>query len=148
MAAMVTSTAHGEGMLAHQVRHLQHYLGAAVPVRPGDSKDLVHPVNMEDYGFKNAREVLDMCSAVSGAVENLQALSVCSHQFMTNSFTLTTPDLSPVGVATSAVCALFNHACVPNAVIVFPKAGTGMNVVAINDIAAGEQVGMLIDSTH
>lgn len=59
---------------------------------------------------------------------------------MTNSFTLTTSDLAPVGVATSPSCALFNHSCAPNAVIVFPKKGTGMNVVAIADIKQGEEV--------
>jgi SET and MYND domain-containing protein len=59
---------------------------------------------------------------------------------MTNSFTLTTADLAPVGVATSPICALFNHGCDPSAVIVFPKVGTGMNVVAIANIKAGDEV--------
>jgi len=60
---------------------------------------------------------------------------------MTNAFTLTTPDLSPVGVALSPICALFNHSCAPNAVIVFPKVGDGMVAQAIADIAPGEEVG-------
>lgn len=59
---------------------------------------------------------------------------------MVNSFTLTTSDLAPVGVATSPICALFNHGCDPNAVIVFPRAGAGMCVVAITDIEPGQEV--------
>lgn len=45
-----------------------------------------------------------------------------------------------MGVATSPLCALFNHGCEPNAVVVFPRAGEGMKAVAIADIKAGEEV--------
>jgi hypothetical protein len=61
---------------------------------------------------------------------------------------LSTPDLTPIGVAISPTIALFNHACAPNAVVVFPEgcppgAEGGMKVVLISDIQPGEEV-----STH
>lgn len=59
---------------------------------------------------------------------------------MVNSFTLSAADLTPIGVAMSPVCALFNHSCEPNAVVVFPKGGKEMVVVALRDIAEGEEV--------
>lgn len=64
-------------------------------------------------------------------------------QFPTNSFALTLPDLTTVGVAISPVVALANHSCAPNAVVVFPNGPLkpdGMHIVAIADIAPGEEV--------
>lgn len=106
-----------EVRLGNQVNHLRHYLGAA----EGEG-DLLHPADMASFGFHSARELLDLASA-----------------FAVNSFTLSTPDLTPIGVSTSALVALCNHACWPNAVVVFPS-GREMCVVAIRDIAPGEEV--------
>ncbi|WOO84849.1 Histone-lysine N-methyltransferase ASHR1 [Vanrija pseudolonga] len=106
--------------LAGQVQHIRHYLNAAVP---SANPDVLEPADMADFGFKSASELLDMCSA-----------------FSVNSFTLSAPDLTPIGVATSPVCALFNHSCEPNAVVVFPRGGKDMQVVAISDIRPGEEV--------
>ncbi|KAL1407376.1 N-lysine methyltransferase smyd2 [Vanrija albida] len=106
--------------LAGQVQHIRHYLNAAVP---SATPDVLEPGDMADYGFKSAAELLDMCSA-----------------FSVNSFTLSAPDLTPIGVATSPVCALFNHSCEPNAVVVFPKGGKDMQVIAIGDMRPGDEV--------
>ncbi|BEJ07808.1 hypothetical protein CcaverHIS641_0410770 [Cutaneotrichosporon cavernicola] len=103
--------------LGNQVNHLRHYLGAA----EGEG-DLLHPADMASFGFNSARELLDLASA-----------------FAVNSFTLSTPDLTPIGVSTSPLVALCNHSCWPNAVVVFPS-GREMCVVAIADIAAGDEI--------
>ncbi|BEJ00036.1 hypothetical protein CcaverHIS631_0410780 [Cutaneotrichosporon cavernicola] len=100
-----------------KVNHLRHYLGAA----EGEG-DLLHPADMASFGFNSARELLDLASA-----------------FAVNSFTLSTPDLTPIGVSTSPLVALCNHSCWPNAVVVFPS-GREMCVVAIADIAAGDEI--------
>lgn len=70
-------------------------------------------------------------------------------QFVSNSFALTAPDLSNIGVCTSPLLALVNHSCEPNAVVVFPefakpgaagKSQGPMRLVAIAPIAPGEEV--------
>jgi hypothetical protein len=61
----------------------------------------------------------------------------------TNAFTLSTPSLTPVGVAISPEVAMFNHSCAPNAVVVFPEGcgeEGGMKVVLIEDVAPGQEV--------
>lgn len=53
------------------------------------------------------------------------------------------PDLATVGVAVSPVMALANHACEPNAVVVFPHGPLrkdGMHIVAIADIPPGQEI--------
>lgn len=64
-------------------------------------------------------------------------------QFPTNSFALSLPDLATVGVAVSPIMALANHACEPNAVVVFPHGPLrkgGMHIVAIADIPPGQEI--------
>jgi hypothetical protein len=62
-------------------------------------------------------------------------------QFQTNSFTLSSPDLSPLGALISPHAAMANHSCIPNAVVVFPLgAGRGLEIVAIGEIGPGEEV--------
>jgi len=64
-------------------------------------------------------------------------------QFMTNSFTLSSPSLSALGVAINPTVALCNHACWPNAAVVFPDGSKGgMQVVALRPIGEGEEVGL------
>ncbi|WVF67350.1 hypothetical protein IAT40_002105 [Kwoniella sp. CBS 6097] len=108
---------------AQQVQHLQHYLSAGNPLKPGEDEDKLGPAEMSEYGFDGVGELLDLVSA-----------------FRVNSFTLSSPSLSPLGVSTSPIVALANHSCDPNAVVVFPKGGRTMEVVAIRDIAAGEEI--------
>jgi SET domain-containing protein len=68
------------------------------------------------------------------------------YQFSANAHTLSTPSLTPIGVALSPVAALINHSCIPNCVVVFPKASQAkkvpdqLTIVAIGDIHPGEQV--------
>ncbi|ELU45157.1 zf-MYND domain-containing protein [Rhizoctonia solani AG-1 IA] len=63
-----------------------------------------------------------------------------------NAHTLSTPSLTPIGVALSPVAALINHSCVPNCVVVFPKASetkkvpNEMLIIAIGKILPGEEV--------
>jgi hypothetical protein len=61
-------------------------------------------------------------------------------QLQVNSFTLSSPSLSPIGVAMSPLIAMANHSCDPNAVVVFPEGGGAMRVVAIRDILPGDEV--------
>ena len=71
-----------------------------------------------------------------------------STQFTTNTFTVTTPTLSPLGACVAPSVALINHSCDPNAVVVFPRAGGEaskdveplLQVVAIKYIRPGEEV--------
>ena len=79
-------------------------------------------------------------------------------QFATNSFTLSTPSLSPIGVAVSPLAALINHSCDPNVAILFPRPGSStlpvkftegrpspepvLQVVAITDIPAKSEVSL------
>ena len=62
-------------------------------------------------------------------------------QFNVNSFSLTLPDLSNIGVAVCPTVALINHSCQPNCTVVFPDGPSGdMQVVAFKGIAEGEEV--------
>jgi SET and MYND domain-containing protein len=68
-------------------------------------------------------------------------------QFVTNTFTITSPSLDPIGASVSPVVALINHSCDPNAVIVFPRASASpaeeeplMHVIALRSIEANEEV--------
>ncbi|KLO09410.1 SET domain-containing protein [Schizopora paradoxa] len=77
-------------------------------------------------------------------------------KFATNSFTLSTPSLSPIGVAVSPLAALINHSCDPNVAILFPRPGPSnlpakltegrpnpepvLQVVAITDIPAKSEL--------
>ncbi|CAE6405874.1 unnamed protein product [Rhizoctonia solani] len=66
--------------------------------------------------------------------------------FSANAHTLSTPSLTPIGVALSPVAALINHSCVPNCVVVFPKASESKKlpnellIIAIGKILPGEEL--------
>ncbi|WFD03578.1 hypothetical protein MOBT1_002271 [Malassezia obtusa] len=84
----------------------------------------VSPDALPKYGFANARALLDL---------------VCAYRI--NAFTLADAQLDPIGVSISVPVALCNHACEPNAVVVFPVAGQRtMRVVAIRPIEPGEEI--------
>ena len=76
-------------------------------------------------------------------------LVVFVKKFTTNTFTISTPALTPIGACVSPVVALINHSCDPNAVVVFPRAGGEsrkdkeplMQVVALKYIAPDQEVG-------
>ncbi|KAL1721019.1 hypothetical protein EV715DRAFT_249315 [Schizophyllum commune] len=67
--------------------------------------------------------------------------------FATNSYSVTTPDLTPIGACVSPLVSLVNHSCSPNAATVFPRASKTpsadeplISVVAIRDIHPDEQI--------
>jgi hypothetical protein len=68
---------------------------------------------------------------------------------VTNSITLASPSLAPLGVCVSPLIALINHSCEPNAVVVFPRSTKDpasqepeAQVVAIRDLLLDEEVRM------
>lgn len=64
-------------------------------------------------------------------------------QIKVNSFTLSSPSLTPLGIAVSPLLALCNHSCEPNAIVVFPDGVRGgMQLIAIRDVQAGEEVSL------
>ena len=72
-----------------------------------------------------------------------------NNQFATNSFALTTPSLTPIGVVVSPLTALVNHSCDPNVAIVFPRASNKsdeplMKSVALREINPKEEVRNII----
>ncbi|KAI0037210.1 SET domain-containing protein [Vararia minispora EC-137] len=88
------------------------------------------PGELGAFGIQTAADIVDVVS-----------------RFTTNSLTLTTPSLTPLGIAVSPPFALINHSCDPNAVVVFPRASNDsraqeplMHVVAIRDIAPDEEI--------
>lgn len=65
-----------------------------------------------------------------------------SDKFGINSFSLTAPDLTNIGVAIAPAGALINHSCYPNCATVFPEGPSkDLYVVAFRSIEAGEEVG-------
>ncbi|ORX40489.1 hypothetical protein BD324DRAFT_677953 [Kockovaella imperatae] len=102
--------------LGQQIQRFRQYLSAAERDTPGLA-------DMEEYGFGRSSDLLKLFSA-----------------FQINSFTLSSPSLSPIGVAMSPIVALCNHSCEPNAVVVFPHGGRDMDIVAIRQIATGEEI--------
>ncbi|KAL6299437.1 hypothetical protein BKA93DRAFT_742312 [Sparassis latifolia] len=88
------------------------------------------PTELAAFGLSSAGDLVDLIS-----------------RFTTNTFTLTSPSLTPLGVSVCPTIALANHSCDPNAVIVFPRASSDpqaqeplMHLVAIKDIAPDEEV--------
>ncbi|TEB31963.1 SET domain-containing protein, partial [Coprinellus micaceus] len=92
---------------------------------------LTSPDQLEPYGIRSAGDLVDLIS-----------------RFTTNTFTATTPTLSPLGACVAPSVALINHSCDPNAVVVFPRAGGEtskdieplLQVVAIKHIRPGDEV--------
>ncbi|PCH45077.1 SET domain-containing protein [Wolfiporia cocos MD-104 SS10] len=88
------------------------------------------PLELEPFGLKSAGDLVDLIS-----------------RFTTNTFTLTTSSLTPIGVSVCPTIALTNHSCEPNAVIVFPWTSSSpttqeplMHLVAIKDIEPDEEI--------
>ncbi|WWC64872.1 uncharacterized protein I303_107486 [Kwoniella dejecticola CBS 10117] len=111
--------------LAQQAQHLQYYLSASIPLSNDKlaQEDILQPVNMQDFGFASLKELMHFCTA-----------------FHVNSFTLSSPSLSPIGVSNSPLMALSNHSCDPNAIVVFPDGGQNMELIAIKDIDIGDEI--------
>ncbi|TFK41651.1 hypothetical protein BDQ12DRAFT_733136 [Crucibulum laeve] len=92
---------------------------------------LTSPEGLAEYGLHSAADLVDLVS-----------------RFTTNTFTLTSPNLTPLGACVSPAIALINHSCDPNAVIVFPRAGgeakkdeePRMQVIALKYITPNEEI--------
>jgi hypothetical protein len=71
-------------------------------------------------------------------------------QFATNTHSLTTPTLTPIGLAVSPLLALINHSCHPNAVLVFPRSSKSakrepeMHLVCLQEITPGDEVSVVV----
>ena len=109
---------------------------------------LSSPTDLAEFDINSAAELVDVISRVCDLYDQ-QRRSTHSNiftQFTTNSFTLTSPSLTPLGVCVSPAVALINHSCDPNAVVVFPRSSGSaaqeplMQVIAIKPIAADEEV--------
>ncbi|CAE7207502.1 unnamed protein product [Rhizoctonia solani] len=102
---------------------LGHALASYVSHGTPDTK------KMTELGIGSAKDIVDLLS-----------------KFSANAHTLSTPSLTPIGVAISPVAALINHSCVPNCVVVFPKASESkrvpneMLIIAIGKILPGEEL--------
>ncbi|KAG2035155.1 hypothetical protein BDR03DRAFT_868689 [Suillus americanus] len=101
----------------HLAHSLVRYLG------------LSSPGELSEFGILSAGDLADLIS-----------------RFVTNTFALTSPSLTPVGVSVSPLVALFNHSCDPGAVIVFPRSSRNpaeepqMQVIALRDISPNEEI--------
>ncbi|KAH6904885.1 hypothetical protein BKA70DRAFT_1294081 [Coprinopsis sp. MPI-PUGE-AT-0042] len=90
---------------------------------------LKSPQDLEPFGIRSAGDLVDLVS-----------------RFTSNTFTLATPSLSPIGACVSPAVALINHSCDPNAVVVFPRSASSkeheplLQVVAIKAIQPGEEI--------
>ncbi|KAF8805220.1 SET domain-containing protein [Phlegmacium glaucopus] len=93
-------------------------------------------------GLTSPQELAEF--SVFGAADLVDLVS----RFTTNTFTISTPSLTPIGACVSPIVALINHSCDPNAVVVFPRAGGEsrkdqeplMQVVALKYIAPDEEI--------
>ncbi|KAH9962254.1 SET domain-containing protein [Russula dissimulans] len=92
-------------------------------------------------------DVSDPDELVPFGIESVASIVDLVSRFTTNSITLTSPSLAPLGVCVSPLVALINHSCDPNAVVVFPRSAKDpvslepeMHVVAIRDISPGEEI--------
>ncbi|KAF9458385.1 hypothetical protein BDZ94DRAFT_1226398 [Collybia nuda] len=87
---------------------------------------LTSPQELADFGLNSAGDLVDVIS-----------------RFVANTFTITTPTLTPIGASISPVIALINHSCDPNAVVVFPRSSDQeplMQVIALRPIATSEEI--------
>ncbi|KAF8157108.1 hypothetical protein B0H34DRAFT_849014 [Crassisporium funariophilum] len=92
---------------------------------------LTSPQDLSEYGMHSAADLVDLVS-----------------RFTTNTFTMSTPALAPLGACVSPLVALINHSCDPNAVVVFPRSGGDsrkdqeplMQVIALRNIGPDEEI--------
>ncbi|THG96503.1 hypothetical protein EW026_g5345 [Hermanssonia centrifuga] len=85
------------------------------------------PSDLANFGLSSAGDLVDLIS-----------------RFTTNTFTLSSFSLTPIGICVAPVVALANHSCEANAAIVFPFCNTAMQepqmqLIAIRPILQDEQ---------
>ncbi|KAL5476772.1 hypothetical protein ACEPAI_2958 [Sanghuangporus weigelae] len=81
---------------------------------------------LQEQGISSISELVDLIS-----------------KFALNSFTLTSPSLSPMGVSLAPLAGLLNHSCDPNVAVVFPRVSNQepeLQVVAIRDISTDSEL--------
>ncbi|EKM56908.1 uncharacterized protein PHACADRAFT_208075 [Phanerochaete carnosa HHB-10118-sp] len=87
------------------------------------------PSDLASFGLNSAGDLVGLIS-----------------RFTTNTFTLTSYTLSPVGICISPAMALTNHSCDPNVVIVFPRSSKKvtkepqMQLIALRSILHEEEI--------
>ncbi|TDL19586.1 SET domain-containing protein [Rickenella mellea] len=125
-----------------EIDAMQSHRGSLPPSATDSHVQLAHflvrylgvrgPGELSSFGLHSAAELVDLIS-----------------KFTTNTFTLTTPSVSPIGVTISPLVALINHSCDPNASIVFPRSSPPnenaikepvLRVVALRDIPPGTEI--------
>ncbi|KIM40724.1 hypothetical protein M413DRAFT_446114 [Hebeloma cylindrosporum] len=88
------------------------------------------PQELAEFGLNGVSDLVDLIS-----------------RFTTNTFTVSTPSLAPLGSCVSPAVALINHSCDPNAVVVFPRATETakgdeplMQVIALKNISVDDEI--------
>ncbi|KAG6811187.1 hypothetical protein H0H92_008627 [Tricholoma furcatifolium] len=91
---------------------------------------ITSPEELSNFDLNSPKDVVDITS-----------------RFITNTFSVTTPTLTPIGVSVSPTIALINHSCDPNAVVVFPRSSDSvstqeplMQVIALRNIEPDQEV--------
>ncbi|KIP05657.1 hypothetical protein PHLGIDRAFT_73889 [Phlebiopsis gigantea 11061_1 CR5-6] len=118
---------------------LQSHRGSLPPSSHGSHTLLAHsivryigatsPSELAPYGLVSAGDLVDLIS-----------------RFTTNTFTLTSCSLTPIGICTSPPLALVNHSCDPNSVVVFPRPSKStapepvMQLVSLRPINVDEEI--------
>lgn len=115
---------------------------AVSPQEPtGEAKERLGALTLAVAQFVAGSEPLNTFFPGSDAASVTKTLLKLVDQFGLNSFSLTLPDLSNIGVAICPTVAVINHSCVPNCAVVFSDGPSGrMQVIAFRDIAAQEEV--------
>lgn len=109
----------------------------------GESKERLGGLALAVAQFVAGSEPLNSFFPTSDAASITRTLLQLVDQFGLNSFSLTLPDLSNIGVAICPTVALINHSCVPDCAVTFPDGPAGkMHVVAFRGIAAGQEASL------
>ena len=104
------------------------------------------PQELAEFGLNGISDLVDLISRVCSRSANI-ILLLMDIQFTTNTFTISTSTLAPLGSCVSPAVALINHSCDPNAVVVFPRATEAANrdeplmqVIALKNISVDDEV--------
>ncbi|KAK0538766.1 hypothetical protein OC842_001185 [Tilletia horrida] len=117
-----------ERQLGTSTVELVHYLLCA-SVSPAELPTTDSSAFLGALGFDSTRPLLNLLASIQN-----------------NGVTLTTPDLSPIGISLQAHIALANHSCLPNAVILSTPRTSGedqnkiLRLIALKKIDAGEEI--------
>ncbi|KAK0566599.1 hypothetical protein OC844_000664 [Tilletia horrida] len=117
-----------ERQLGTSTVELVHYLLCA-SVSPAELPTTDSSAFLRALGFDSTRPLLNLLASIQN-----------------NGVTLTTPDLSPIGISLQTHIALANHSCLPNAVILSTPRTSGedqnrlLRLIALKKIDAGEEI--------